>query len=172
MQGMVKAGDKRTTPGQEKVSEANPMIDLPVQAKLDTVLACVEALRRHISNDDFSKIRTKCETLFSASGYVSVETIDGLVLRLTRAEFLLRARERHYSYRLQQSTLLLNDQFQQDETDRWFCRSTTFHAVSRFDRGAPVPEKITSVQRKPMLQKAPTRSESYWQIVMISFKEI
>lgn len=170
--GSIQAAGERKPTGQEQASDGSRMIDLPAQAKLDTVLAYVSALRRRISNDDFSAIRIKCEDLFSASGYVSVETAEGLVLRLTRSEFLMRAREMHRSYLLQQSTLLLNDQFRQDETNRWFCRSTTFHAVSRFDRGAPVPEKITSVQRKPMLQKAPTESESYWQIVMLSFKEI
>ena len=171
-QGKSEAADRLSGPGQETAPDNHAMIDLPVQAKVDTILAYVEALRRQVSNDDFFRIRQKCEFLFSTSGYVSLETGDGRILRLTKAEFLVRVRENRLRYELQQSTLLLNDRFQQDQTNRWFCRSTTFHAVSRFDRGSPVPVKVTSVQHKPVPQKAPTNSESYWQIIALSFKEI
>lgn len=147
------------------------LLDLSAKAKIDTALAFIGKLQHRVSDDEFIMLRDQSDSLFTTSGYINLESADGKLLRLTRGEFLTRARDRQASYKLKKATLVLNDQFRKGPNERWYCRSTTFHKVNRFDGDHPVPEKVTSVIRKPIKEKAPSGAESYWQIIELTLTE-
>lgn len=147
------------------------LLDLSARAKIDTALAFIGKLQYRVSDDEFILLRDQSDSLFTTSGYINLETVDGKQLRLTRGEFLTRARARQAAYKLQKATLVLNDQFRKGANDRWYCRSTSFHEVNRFDGDYPIPEKVTSVKRKPVRTKAPSGAESYWQIIELTLTE-
>lgn len=147
------------------------LLDLSAKAKIDTALAFISKLQYRVSDDEFIRLRDRSDSLFTTSGYINLETTDGKQLRLTRGEFLTRARDRQAAYKLKKATLVLNDQFRKGPNDRWYCRSTTFHEVNRFDGDHPIPEKVTSVKRKPVRGKAPSGAEGYWQIIELTLTE-
>lgn len=147
------------------------LLDLSAKAKIDTALAFIGKLQNRISDDEFVHLRDQSDSLFTTSGYINLETADGNQLRLTRAEFLTRARDRQAAYKLKKATLVLNDQFRKGPNNRWYCRSTTFHEVNRFDGDYPIPEKVTSVKRKPVKERATSGAESYWQIIELTLTE-
>ena len=147
------------------------LIDLSAKAKIDTALAFIGRLQHRVSDSEFIRLRDQSDSLFTISGYINLESADGQHLRLTRGEFLTRARDRQATYKLKKATLVLNDQFRKGPNDRWYCRSTTFHEVSRFDGDYPIPEKVTSVKRKPMRDRAAAGAESYWQIIELTLTE-
>ncbi|MFN8348783.1 MAG: hypothetical protein U0X91_27540 [Spirosomataceae bacterium] len=147
------------------------LIDWPIERKVEAVLASLKILSAGATEEQFDKIKDDAAVIFGPSGYVNLETKDGQKLRLPRVGFLMRARDTKAAYELKQSTLVQYDQFRENSLSNWFCRSTTYHEVSRFDKGAPVPAKVTSVQRMPMMTKAPTSKKSYWQIVELTLKE-
>ncbi len=146
------------------------LIDLSAKAKIDTALAFIGKLQHRVSDDEFIRLRDQSDSLFTTSGYINLESADGQHLRLTRGEFLTRARDRQATYKLKKATLVLNDLFRKGPNDRWYCRSTTFHEVSRFDGDYPIPEKVTSVKRKPVRERA-AGAESYWQIIELTLTE-
>ena len=146
------------------------LIDLSAKAKIDTALAFIGKLQHRVSDDEFIRLRDQSDSLFTTSGYINLESADGQHLRLTRGEFLTRARDRQATYKLKKATLVLNDLFRKGPNDRWYCRSTTFHEVSRFDGDYPIPEKVTSVKRKPVRERA-ADAESYWQIIELTLTE-
>ena len=150
---------------------AGSLLDLSAKAKIDTALAFIGKLQHRVSDDEFIRLRDQSDSLFTTSGYINLETSDGKQLRLTRGEFLTRARDRQAAYKLKKATLVLNDQFRKAPNDRWYCRSTTFHEVNRFDGDHPIPEKVTSVKRKPVRAKSPSGAESYWQIIELTLTE-
>ncbi|MET7259076.1 hypothetical protein [Dyadobacter fermentans] len=145
------------------------LIDLSAKAKIDTALAFIGKLQHRVSDGEFIRLRDQSDSLFTTSGYINLESAGGQHLRLTRGEFLTRARDRQAAYKLKKATLVLNDLFRKGPNDRWYCRSTTFHEVSRFDGDYPIPEKVTSVKRKPVRERA--TSESYWQIIELTLTE-
>lgn len=147
------------------------LLDLSPKAKIDTALAFIGKLQQRVSDEDFINLRDRSDSLFTTSGYINLETQDGKQLRLTRGEFLTRARGSQSAYKFKKATLVLNDQFRNGPNDRWYCRSTTFHEVNRFDGDYPIPEKVTSVKRKPVKGKAPSGAESYWQIIELTLIE-
>jgi len=147
------------------------LLDLSARAKIDTALAFISQLQHRVSDDEFIQLRDRSDSLFTASGYINLQTADGQLLRLTRGEFLTRARDRQASYQLKKATLVLNDQFRRGPNGRWYCRSTTFHEVARFDGDHPIPEKVTSMKRKPIRDKSPSGAESYWQIIELTLTE-
>ncbi|HWV28985.1 MAG TPA: hypothetical protein VN038_05010 [Dyadobacter sp.] len=162
-------------PGAEAPAAAAPallgsLIDLSAKAKIDTALAFIGKLQHRVSDDEFIRLRDQSDSLFTTSGYINLESADGQHLRLTRGEFLTRARDRQATYKLKKATLVLNDLFRKGPNDRWYCRSTTFHEVSRFDGDYPIPEKVTSVKRKPVRERA-ADAESYWQIIELTLTE-
>ena len=147
------------------------LIDLSAKAKIDTALAFIGKLQHRVSDGEFIRLRDQSDSLFTTSGYINLESADGQQLRLTRGEFLTRARDRQATYKLKKATLVLNDLFRKGPNDRWYCRSTTFHEVSRFDGDYPIPEKVTSVKRKPIRERAASGAESYWQIIELTLTE-
>lgn len=157
------------SPAAEASERLGSLIDLSARAKIDTALAFIGKLQHRVSDSEFLRLRDQSDSLFTTSGYINLESADGQHLRLTRGEFLTRARDRQATYKLKKATLVLNDLFRKDPNDRWYCRSTTFHEVSRFDGDYPIPEKVTSVKRKPMRDRA--ASESYWQIIELTLTE-
>lgn len=147
------------------------LIDWPIERKVEAVLTSLKTLSAGATEEQFDKIKDEAAVIFGPSGYVNLETKDGQKLRLPRVGFLMRARDTKAAYELKQSTLVQYDQFRENSLSNWFCRSTTYHDVTRFDKGSPVPAKVTSVQRMPMMAKAPTSKKSYWQIVELTLKE-
>ena len=158
---------KRTTALNPQVA----LIDLPAKEKVDTVLAKLKTLQNEISDEEFLQIKNDTDILFSPSGYINLETKEGEALRLTRAEFLDRTRGERADYQLIKSTLVHYDLFRENALGKRFCRSTTYHDVIQFEKEMPVSEKVTSVQRKPVIAKAPTANEDYWQIIELTLKE-
>ncbi|SEJ85018.1 hypothetical protein SAMN05216327_12522 [Dyadobacter sp. SG02] len=147
------------------------LLDLSARAKIDTALAFIGKLQHRVSDNEFIQLRDRSDSLFTTSGYINLESAGGQLLRLTRGEFLTRARDRQASYKLKKATLVLNDQFRKGPNERWYCRSTTFHEVNRFDGDYPIPEKVTSMKRKPIREKSPSGAESYWQIIELTLTE-
>ncbi|GAB3169324.1 hypothetical protein [Telluribacter humicola] len=147
------------------------LIDWPIERKIDAILKNLTVLKSNVSEEQFSQFKDEAEAIFGPSGYVNLVTKDGQTMRLPRVGFLMRVRDTKSSYELMQSTLVLYDQFRENSLGKWYCRSTTFHDVNHFDKGNPVPGKVTSAQRMPMLTKAPTQRGSYWQIVELTLKE-
>lgn len=168
---VVAAGAPATgAPGAAAPALLGSLIDLSAKAKIDTALAFIGKLQHRVSDDEFIRLRDQSDSLFTTSGYINLESADGQHLRLTRGEFLTRARDRQATYKLKKATLVLNDLFRKGPNDRWYCRSTTFHEVSRFDGDYPIPEKVTSVKRKPVRERA-ADAESYWQIIELTLTE-
>ncbi|MCF0069405.1 hypothetical protein LZD49_02920 [Dyadobacter sp. CY261] len=150
---------------------AGSLLDLSAKAKIDTALGFIGKLQHRIPDNEFIRLRDQSDSLFTTSGYINLETVDGQHLRMTKGEFLTRARDRQAAYKFKKATLVLNDQLRKGPNDRWYCRSTTFHEVSRFDGEHPIPEKVTSVKRKPIRTQTPGQSQSYWQIIELTLTE-
>jgi len=166
--GGIPAIDSTAAEAPERLGS---LIDLSAKAKIDTALAFIGKLQHRVSDGEFIRLRDQSDSLFTTSGYINLESTDGQHLRLTRGEFLTRARDRQATYKLKKATLVLNDLFRKGPNDRWYCRSTTFHEVSRFDGDYPIPEKVTSVKRKPIRERAASGAESYWQIIELTLTE-
>jgi hypothetical protein len=147
------------------------LIDLPVQQKVHAFSQSLKTLEKDVSDEQFEKILEEMGQLFDPSGYVSLTTKSGDTLRLPQVGFYQRVRAAKSSYEVKNTTLVLFDQFRQNSQGKWFCRSTTYHDVSRFDKENPVPARVTSTPRMPMLAKAPTGRGSYWQLYEVYVSE-
>ena len=148
------------------------MLDLPIKQKFDLALSDIGSLKAGVNDEQFAKIRANADVLFDPSGFVTVLTKDGQSLRLPRPAFYDRARKSKASYELKELNVVQFDQFRENEFGKWFCRSTAYLGVTRFDaQQMPVPTRVSTAGRMPVEGKSPSAQGAYWQLVELTLLE-
>ncbi len=140
---------------------------LPAQ-KQAAVLEFVAKAAQGASSDEIEKMKKDFEVLFDESGFVTVKTKDGQLLRLARKALLSRAAKNKAQYEVVEGKFGKFDQFRQNSRDEYFCQLTTVSNVTKFENNLPIGN-TTVASRMPVKGEAPAKE--YWKIIELVLNE-
>ena len=151
-----------------KVPSVMEMTDWLPGQKQAAVLEFTSKAASGASEDEIEKMKKDFEVLFDESGFVTVKTKDGQLLRLARKALLSRAAKNKTQYEVVEGKFGKFDQFRQNSRDEYFCQLTTVSNVTKFENNLPIGN-ITVAPRMPIKGDAPAKE--YWKIIELVLNE-
>ena len=151
------------------IESLTPMIDWNIEKKIKTVLDKLTSIDSTHNEEKLMVIAEEMKVFLTPSAFFKIEDKKGNIKQYNLIGLLHFLQKNPSKLLLKTSTLNLFDSFRLQTNKKWYCRTTTYHDVSRFNENAPVPAKVTSVQRVLMPQQAPTQKDSYWMIYSLHF---
>ncbi len=145
-----------------------PFIDWSVDKKIKTVLDKLASIDSTTTETQLIAIEEQMKDFLTAAAFFKVEDTKGNVKQYNLTGLLHFLQKNHPLLKLKKSTLNLFDSFRLQSNKKWYCRTTVYHDVERFDDKTPIPAKVTAVGRVLMAQQAPTKQESYWMIYSLT----
>ena len=145
------------------------VIDLSAIQKIEKLKGIFEKINTSTTEAQLEDIEKNFQGLISPSGAIRI--VEGENIKsydIISFIHLLKKQTMNLNYL--HSSLILYDLYERNDQGKWFSRATTYHEVNRFDKGIPIPNKITKTDHVPMLSKSPSKKESYWLIFNMTFQ--
>ena len=156
-------------PKQIEKPETNEVIDLAPTQKIEKIKAIFDKIVPTTTEEQLDDIEKDLQGLMSASG--AIRLVQGETTQsYTITTFIHLLKKQPLALNYVHASLILYDNYERNEQAKWFARATTYHEVSRFDKGMPIPSKVTKTEHVPMLGKSPSKKESYWLVFSLTYQ--
>ncbi len=145
-----------------------PLIDWSVDKKITAILSHLASIDSTTSEDKIMAIEDAMKVFLTPSAFFTIQDNKGNSKQYNLTSLLHFLRKNPSVLVFKKSTLNLLDSFRLQSNKKWYCRTTVYHDVERFNEKTPIPAKVTSVGRVLMPQQAPTKQDSYWMVYSLT----
>ncbi|WP_166553641.1 hypothetical protein [Cellulophaga sp. BC115SP] len=156
-----------------EIVEEELVVDWSAEKKVKSFLALAKTLQNTASADSaYAKYELIHKELFSTSSFVKMIKKDGTTDELALDGFVNLLKGKKMNFDLVSSNFTYFDNFRKDSMGMMFCRATTYHNVSKFEKGAPISENQSTAERMPSKSKLNSKKPGYTLISQIIIKEL
>ncbi len=149
--------------------ETSEVIDLAPTQKIEKIKAIFDKIVPTTTEEQLDDIEKDLQGLMSTSG--AIRLVQGETTQsYTITTFIHLLKKQPLALNYVHASLILYDNYERNDQAKWFARATTYHEVSRFDKGMPIPSKVTKTEHVPMLGKSPSKKESYWLVFSLTYQ--